>query len=249
MPEEQAGLLEFFEVRIEMLESGKTLPLAEFKISGLHTTCRLPYKTCDEYSKVKEFSIRPVNVLSGPHANTSELLNGLKTNHTQGVEDCEVNHVAIQKLLAKDRSVVLLPGDWSTPLTTHCSFNDDVLNIVFIVLGILALVGVLVLTFVIYRKIERMKNIAIVLPEGLMDIIEPDGSSFECQLNKAEDEAKLLPQQNCYEKVISEKNMKQVLNDKSGTSKLKRNRKNRGNTLVCLKIFVCYTRLLLCCYV
>jgi hypothetical protein len=214
MPDVRAGLLEFFELKIDMLESGRSLPQTQFKISGSQTSCRLPYKTCDEFSKVKEFSIRPVNVLSGPHANTSDWLNGLKTNHTTDIADCGLNNVAIHQLLAMDPSVILLPGSWSTPLTTHCSFSDDILSVVFIVLGIIALVGVTVFAYWMYRKIKHMKNIAIILPEGLMDIVEPDVDRLVKQLNKAEDEAKLLPQLNRFEKVISDKNIRHVLIDK-----------------------------------
>lgn len=192
-PDFVAGLLDYYELKVETEEIDKKITKSIIKINGSRTACRLAY-ICDRNSKSKSFYVRPVNVMFSFQNYYDQLLskNTESMNPNDNV-DCDIDNLTIMQFLDNDKSAILMPGNWSAPLTTHCSSYDKFYEIMFIMLIVAVLLAVIFILFAFYRKVKRMKNIEIILPDGIMDIVyESNCNSMDCSNIGAEDERKLL---------------------------------------------------------
>lgn len=195
-PEPKAGCIEYYELRIKT-NTQKDDSMAITRIQG--TTCKLKRTICrlgsadstqiDKY----EFSVRAVNVILSPHAPNYTIWNKLSCDNkynyysdqivpntyqfSAGADDieCELgdNEIANIDWIKIDKFATLVHGEWSKPLAHWCNYgNENAKAIVFLTLiACSGILGLIICTYLSYRKMKQIKNIKVVLPDALNDIV------------------------------------------------------------------------------
>lgn len=195
-PERKAGCIEYYELKIKTNTQTEDAAIIT-RVQG--TRCSLKRSICqlgsgesnrtDKY----EFSVRAVNVILSPHAHNYTEWNKLAceqkytyySNHgvpntynyhayPSGVE-CELNGHGEPFIdwIKIDQFATILHGEWSKPLTHWCNYGpgntEAIIFLTFVTcLGITSL---LICTYKSLKKMKQIKNIKVVLPDALNDIV------------------------------------------------------------------------------
>ncbi|XP_055592793.1 cytokine receptor [Uranotaenia lowii] len=226
-PERKAGCIEYYELKTKMIAQNEETVTIN-KVLG--TRCYLKQTICqlaadnnrtDKY----EFSVRAVNIILSPHAQNYSLWNKLDCREkksyymnqstprthrsfTNSIE-CETpNQDRFIDWKKIDPFATVLYGKWSSPLAHWCNYGPDNPKAI-IFLTIVVCVGIASLLICTYKSLKTMKeikNIKVVLPDALNDIVSLDKSdisredsianghdNFNGLLEKVQQEDSLLP--------------------------------------------------------
>ncbi|XP_058829691.1 cytokine receptor-like isoform X2 [Topomyia yanbarensis] len=196
-PERKAGCIEYYELKIKtnvQNEDAATI----IRVKG--NRCRLTRSICqlgtvdsnrtDKY----EFSVRAVNVILSPHAPNYTMWNklhcsekysyyfdqGVSTSHNYhtypSAVECEVHdqEVSFINWTRIDQYATIMHGEWSKPLAHWCNYGpEQSLFMIFfqVITASSGLVVVMACTCMIMKKMKRIKNIQVVLPDALKEIV------------------------------------------------------------------------------
>ncbi|XP_055534831.1 cytokine receptor-like isoform X3 [Wyeomyia smithii] len=199
IPERQAGCIEYYELRIKTNAQNEDAGT----ISRVQSTrCRLTRSICQistiesNHTDKYEFSVRAVNVILSPHAPNYTIWNKLPCDkkysyyidhgvsdtylHNQNMDtvECELSgqEVPFINWTRIDPYATLLHGQWSKPLAHWCNYGPGASLIIIVIRTIIACLGIFVLIFfsvISMQKMKHIKNIKVVLPDALNDIITP----------------------------------------------------------------------------
>ncbi|EAT35350.1 AAEL012471-PA [Aedes aegypti] len=197
-PEKKAGCMEYYELKIKTNTQTEESAII-MRVSG--TRCTLKRTIClgsadsnrtDKY----EFSVRAVNVILSPHAPNYTEWNRLACDqkysyylnhgvpntynyhsHPSGLE-CELNGHSVPFIdwMKIDQYATILHGEWSWPLTHWCNYGpSNTEAIIFLsFVTCLGIISLLICTYMSLKKMKQIKNIKVVLPDALNDIVASD---------------------------------------------------------------------------
>lgn len=196
-PERKAGCLEYYELKIKT-NTNSDDSAAITRIQG--TKCQLKRSICqlagtdsnrvDKY----EFSVRAVNVILSPHAPNYTIWNKLSCdnkytyysdqmavnpnqfNTASDDIECELSDDEIANIdwTKIDKFATLLYGEWSKPLAHWCNNYgaENTKAIVFLtIIACSGIISLIICTYLSYKKMKQIKNIKVVLPDALNDIV------------------------------------------------------------------------------
>lgn len=200
-PERKAGCIEYYELKIKTNTQNEDAAIIT-RVQG--TRCRLKRSICQPSSKDSnrtdkyEFSVRAVNVILSPHAPNYTDWNKLHCDDKysyylgQGVPityqyyafsnaiECELNghEVPFINWTKIDKFATILHGEWSKPLAHWCNYGSgNTQAIVFLTMvACSGIVGLTICTYKSLKKMKQIKNIKVVLPDALNDIVISDKS-------------------------------------------------------------------------
>ncbi|XP_053689163.1 cytokine receptor-like isoform X2 [Sabethes cyaneus] len=199
IPERRAGCIEYYELKIKTnMQNEETATISRVQ----STRCRLTRSICQisaiesNHTDKYEFSVRAVNVILSPHAPNYTIWNKLSCDEKytyysdqevpatyhhdlySGHVECELNddEVSFINWTKIDPYATLLHSQWSKPLAHWCNYGPGASLIIIVVQTIVACCGILILIFfsiISMQKMKHIKNIKVVLPDALNDIIIP----------------------------------------------------------------------------
>ncbi|XP_055630613.1 cytokine receptor-like [Toxorhynchites rutilus septentrionalis] len=203
-PELKAGCIEYYELRIKTKESD-TITRVQSPF------CRLKRSICQigstEFNRTDkyEFYVRAVNVILSPHAPNYTIWNKLHCGEKysyyieQGVPDsnqhytyynsieCERNgnEIPFINWNSIDKFATILHGEWSKPLSHWCNYGpENTPAIIFLtIIACSGIVSLSICTYVSLKKMKQIKNIKVVLPDALNDIVASDKSNVSRDFN------------------------------------------------------------------
>lgn len=191
-PKRKAGCIEYYELRIK---TNKQTEDNAIITRVLRNQCHLKRSICHpvgsdaDSSRIEkyEFSVRAVNVILSPHAPNYTMWNNLACDKkysyylSQGMPkqlnrvECDVHGDDTPYIdwARVDRFATILHGEWSKPLAHWCNYGpENTKAIIFLTIiacsGILSLV---ICTYLSIKKMKQIKNIKVVLPDALNDIV------------------------------------------------------------------------------
>lgn len=196
-PERRAGCLEYYELKVKT-NTNSDDAAAITRIQG--TRCQLKRSICqlagaDSHRVDKyEFSVRAVNVILSPHAPnytvwnklscdkkysyySDQIVQTLNSYNTASDDiECELDDDEIANIdwTKIDKFATLLYGEWSRPLAHWCNNygSENTKAIVFLtIIACSGIISLIICTYLSYKKMKQIKNIKVVLPDALNDIV------------------------------------------------------------------------------
>lgn len=181
-PATRGGSLDYYELK-SIFGDTRTV-----YING--TTCTLLIQVCDGPSDEHIFSVRAVNVLYTPHRSKrnalldndkrlptidERIVRSRRDIHLYQKICAEEDDTILTRITAKDKHAIFYRGDWFEIEKNHCRFQSTSLISVYVILSIFASMSMGYAVFLIMKKIRKMKDIGVKLPEGLEGIIQDNG--------------------------------------------------------------------------
>lgn len=172
-PAIMAGELQYFELKMVLNGEDKVVQL-----NG--TQCTLKMETCSHVTDNYNIYVRAVNVLETPHESKREYI----------VHESTANDICVEqdsRILRKfhvvdDYSFKLFTGEWSNVWNFSCSSRSLSAEYIIWLAVIFCLLGMGYAVFFGMKKIKKMKDIDVDLPDGIRNIIDETkgGLNLDC---------------------------------------------------------------------
>jgi uncharacterized membrane protein len=214
-PELLGGYIDYYELQIREAKSDKDFKIKIVQILSNYTSCSMMSSICepDVDSYKYEFLVRAVNIKPTPHAGFWGLPHvnkfdeeGLKTkmqgdgyksqkSNTVWQPDPQIPIKCVEEssedwkhILERNKFAEHLHGEWSKPLVHWCHYSVGGYKIFMLAFfAVSVTICVVFVVFSMFRKYKRMKDITIILPAGLEDIMKEDvkmGFSMDIEMQK-----------------------------------------------------------------
>lgn len=240
-PVNRGGSLNYYEL-ISKFGNNRTV-----YINGNVTTCTLRMKICDGTSDQHEFLIRAVNILFTPHSKHRSKRNLLSYQddelfvddivhhrHRRDIDNeqkiCEEQDDSIpMRMIETDKHAIYFYGNWTEIDKTTCRFQSTSLLSLYVVLSLFISMAMAYAIFLIMKKIKKMKDIGVKLPEGLEGIIQDgkdngknNGVNLNCNIGRMTNNGIISGDTNRADNLFISREQEQTL--------LKKNRSESGST-------------------
>lgn len=172
-----AGKVDYYELRTVIMKNDVRTYDHITQIAGDLKSCQLKYVICSNDSDKYEFSVRAVNVIPSLHAklpinddSATLFMSHISYNkRTDEPIQCKEENDIIGYIRSNDQFAEHLPGEWSKPLTHWCNYSRHQESYAWII--IISVCAILAaLTYISCNKIKVMKDITVILPDGLEDV-------------------------------------------------------------------------------